>query len=85
MTLSIAKPVLRTDGVAFTVMTNDFIKRDCLITREALVKLTNLPGTTIDPMEIFRAFEAKINGVARRMVTANVAGNPLQLRPESFH
>jgi hypothetical protein len=80
-----AKPALTKDGVAFTVVTAEFITRDCLITKEALVKLTNMPTENIDPLEIFHAFEAKINGVARRLVNANVPGDPLQLGPHSFH
>jgi hypothetical protein len=84
MTQAIAEPTLTENGVAFTVSV-DFIKRDCIISKEALAKLSLLQNGIADPMETFRAFEAKINGVARRMVVANVQGTPLQLGPDSFH
>lgn len=84
MNRPIAEPILTKNGVAFTVSV-DFVKRDCVISEEALAKLSALQPGTSDPIETFRAFEAKINGVARRMVAANVQGTPLQLGPDSFH
>lgn len=84
MTQTIAGPTLTESGVAFTVSV-EFIKRDCIISREALAKLAALQSGGDDPMETFHAFEAKINGVARRMIAANVQGTPLQLGPNSFH
>ncbi|MGZ3236932.1 MAG: DUF1488 family protein [Burkholderiaceae bacterium] len=76
-------PVLTENGVAFTVNV-DFVQRDCIITKDALTKLAQLQSGMVDLMETFHAFEAKINGVARRMVVANVKGTPLQLGPLSF-
>lgn len=84
MTQPAAEPMLTENGVAFTVSV-DFVKRDCVISKDALVKLSRLQTGVADPMETFRAFEAKINGVARRMITANVQGTPLQLGPHSFY
>lgn len=84
MTDHIAEPHLTKDGVAFTVRVES-VNRDCLISREALAKLSSLRNGISDPMETFRAFEATINGVARRMVTARVPGTPLLLGPDSFH
>lgn len=75
--------MLTENGVAFTVSV-DFVKRDCIISRDALAKLSHLQAGMVDLMETFRAFEAKINGVARRMVVANVKGSPLQIGPLSF-
>lgn len=84
MIQSTAEPTLTESGVAFTVSV-DFIKRDCIISRDALAKLSALQSGIDDPLATFRAFEAKISGVARRMIAANVPGTPLQLGPDSFH
>lgn len=79
------RPTVSQEGVSFTV-TVDFIRRDCLITIEALHKLCAVKREDPDEdiMKIFNAFEAKINGVARRLVAAGVAGSPLTLHPETF-
>ncbi|HYD60945.1 MAG TPA: hypothetical protein VEC35_11350 [Noviherbaspirillum sp.] len=79
-----AGPTLTNDGVTFTVVTTDFVKRDCLVSNEALAQLSSLASGTIDPMATFHVFEAKIQGVARRLVNANVPGSPLRLGPQSF-
>jgi hypothetical protein len=78
------QPHLIDNGIAFTVRV-DSIDRECVISNDALAKLSEMQSGTHDPMQTFHAFEAKINGVARRLVTANVPGNPLQLGPNSFH
>jgi len=78
-------PRLLKKGIKFTVCV-EFVDHDCLVTLEALNKLANLPeGAAADPMAIFRAYEAQIYGVARRLVAANVQGRPLLLGPHSFH
>lgn len=84
MTPPTAQPQMTDDGVAFTVRV-DSVNRNCLISKEALAKLSELRSGNSNPMEMFRAFEATINGVARRMVAANVQGTPLKLGPGSFH
>jgi hypothetical protein len=84
MTDTAVQPTLIKDGIAFTVRV-DCVNRDCLISNAALAKLSQLRSGASDPMEVYRAFEATINGVARRMVAANVPGTPLQLGPDSFH
>lgn len=81
---SAAQPQITESGVTFTVRV-DSTNRDCVISREALAKLSRLRPGVSDPMETFQAFEAMINGVARRMVAARVPGTPLRLEPESFH
>ena len=78
------QPQMTDSGVTFTVRV-DSVNRDCVISTEALAKLSRLRPGVSDPMETFRAFEATINGVARRMVTARVPGSPLKLGPDSFH
>lgn len=72
------------NGIAFTVRV-DSVDHECVISNDALAKLSELQSGAHDPMETYCAFEAKINGVARRLVAANVKGNPLQLGPNSFH
>jgi hypothetical protein len=79
-----ARAQMTEEGVTFTVRL-DSINRECIISKEALSKLSQLKSGISDPMETFRAFEATITGVARRMVAANVQGTPLQLGPNSFH
>jgi hypothetical protein len=83
MTQSATEPNITTAGIAFTVRV-DSVNRDCIISNEALAKLCKLKDGNPDPVETFRAFEATINGVARRLVTAGVPGTPLMLGPHSF-
>lgn len=80
------QPRLTEKGVAFTVVV-DAVKRECLITQQALHTLSasKRGASSDDIMEIFRAFEANINGIARRLVGAGVAGAPLVIRPETFN
>lgn len=84
MTLATEQPQITDNGITFSVRV-DSVKRDCVISTAALSKLSQLKDGISDPMDTFRAFEATINGVARRMVAANVPGTPLQLGPDSFH
>jgi hypothetical protein len=84
MTLPTEQPHLTDQGVAFAVRV-DFARRECVISLDALAKLSALRSGASSPLDTFRAFEARINGVARRMVAANVPGDPLQLGPNSFH
>jgi hypothetical protein len=83
MTQSTTEPNITKTGIAFTVRV-EFVNRDCLISNEALAKLCKLRDGNPDPIETFRAFEATINGVARRLVAAGVPGDPLLLGPQSF-
>lgn len=83
MTHSITKPSLSEGGITFTVVV-DSVKRECLITPQALYKLSAYKTEDVDIMEIFHNFESNIEGVARRLVAAGVAGTPLVMRPETF-
>lgn len=79
-------PHLSDEGVAFTV-TVDSIDRECLIEDEALQQLSQLrsrDAAASDTLEVFHAFESKINGVARRLVAAGVQGTPLVLTRNTF-
>ncbi|QAU33338.1 DUF1488 family protein [Janthinobacterium sp. 17J80-10] len=80
------QPALTGDGVAFTVRV-DSLDRACLITKEALQELSRLKSKEspqVSTMEVFHAFEATINGVARRLVFAKVPGTPLRLGANTF-
>jgi len=77
------QPQIADSGSAFSVRV-DSIRRDCVISTEALSKLSQLKPGAKTPMETFLAFEASINGVARRMVAARVPGTPMLLGPDSF-
>ena len=80
------QPLPTAEGVVFTVQV-DSLNRECLITDEALDKLSahkNINFADSDKMDIFHAFEDTINGVARRLVAARVPGTPLMMRSRTF-
>lgn len=80
------QPLLTRGGVVFTVRV-DSLDRECLVTEEALHKLSELKTidvADVDTMDIFHAFEDTINGVARRLVAARVPGTPLMMGPHTF-
>jgi len=83
MTQTTTEPIITKSGIAFTVRV-EFVNRECIVSNEALAKLSKLRDGNADPIETFRAFEATINGVARRLVAAGVPGDPLLLGPQSF-
>lgn len=85
MTHSIEDLAIVNGGVAFTVMTLECTRHACIISKEALLSLSRLKSQDFGPMEIFHANEARIRGVARRMIAARVKGSPLQLDAHSFH
>lgn len=86
MSHAINQPCLSEEGITFTVVV-DSVKRECLITPQALHKLSSFKGDDedVDMMEIFHSFESNISGVARRLVAAGVEGTPLVMRPETFN
>jgi hypothetical protein len=86
MKQTIASPHMTGEDVTFTVNV-DSLKRECLIKKEALQQLSAMrsPHTAdVSTMDVFRAFEGAINGVARRLVAAGVPGTPLVLTPNTF-
>jgi hypothetical protein len=84
MTKAVAEPHVAEEGVAFTVEVG-FVDRECLISRNALVHLQRIKGgPLLDLMEIYRASEEQIHGVARRLVVAGVSGSPLVLGAAYF-
>ncbi|HYD95333.1 MAG TPA: DUF1488 family protein [Noviherbaspirillum sp.] len=86
MNQQLNQPSLSEQGVTFTVVV-DSVKRECLITPQALQKLSALgrEDSEADMLEIFHAYEANISGVARRLVAAGVAGSPLVMSAETFN
>jgi hypothetical protein len=83
---TLPQPHKTSEGVAFTVSV-EYIHYECLITDDALKKLSVLGSATdseIDSMRIFHAYEAKINGIARRLVAAGVQGSPLRVNASSL-
>jgi hypothetical protein len=78
-----SQPHLISNGIAFTVSV-DCVKRDCVVFADALTKLSELAPGESDLMQTFLAYEANINGIARRLVSAGVPGTPLQLGIKNF-
>lgn len=65
----------------------DSVGHKCVVTRDALHKLSELKSiddADADMMDLFHAYEAMIGGVARRLVAARVPGNPLVMSPATF-
>jgi hypothetical protein len=77
-------PHLVSDGVAFAVYV-DYVKCDCIISSDALSQLSEFGTGEADLVKTFCAYEANINGVARRMIAAGVKGSPVQLGVKHFH
>lgn len=80
------QPLPTSEGVVFTVCV-DSLNRECLITDEALDRLSvhkNIDFADAGKMDVFHAFEDTINGVARRLVAARVPGTPLMMRSTTF-
>lgn len=83
MTKAVTEPRVADEGVAFTVEVG-FVDRECLVSRNALAHLRRMKGGQMDYMEVYRAFEDQIHGVARRLVVAGVSGEPLILGSAYF-
>lgn len=81
--MALSQPHLAGNGVAFTVSV-EFVKRNCIISADALTKLSELGTGEADLMQTFLAHEANIAGVARRLVAAGVSETPLRLDTKSF-
>lgn len=79
-----SQPHLVNDGVAFTVCV-DYVERNCIISTDALTKLSQMGAGDADLMKTYCAYEANINGIARRLVGAGVPHSPLWLDAKNFH
>ena len=77
------EPGLTNEGVVFSVEV-DSVEREFLILKSALVYLCKLQGFTMDFMNTYRACEARIHSVARRIAATAPKGVPLVLNTACF-
>lgn len=76
-------PALTSDGVTFSVLV-EYKFHECLVSPEALSNLSQSIGKELDLIATYSAYEAKITGVARRLVMAGVNSTPILLGPQNF-
>jgi hypothetical protein len=81
---ALPEPVLSAEGVHFVVSVEHTL-HDCLITSEALERLARELGFSMNAMNTYRAFEARINSVARSLLLRGRVAEPLVLEPACFH
>jgi hypothetical protein len=79
----IKEPGLTTEGIVFSVEV-DSVEREFLILKSALDYLCKLQGFTMDFMNTYRACEARIHSVARRLAAGAPRGAPLVLNTACF-
>ncbi len=79
----IKEPGLTTEGILFSVEV-DSVEREFLILRSALDYLCKLQGFTMDLMNTYRACEARIHSVARRLAASAPKGSPVVLNTACF-
>jgi hypothetical protein len=77
------EPGLTNEGVVFSVEV-DSVEREFLILKSALLYLCKLQGFTMDFMNTYRACEARIHSVARRLAATAPRGAPLVLNTACF-
>jgi hypothetical protein len=82
-TLDKAETRLADEGVFFRV-TVGCAERECMVSKNALAHLCRVQGYAMNPMNTYLAFEAKIRGVARRLVAAGESTSPLVLGAAYF-
>lgn len=80
---SFKEPCLTEEGVVF-MLEIDSVARECVVSRTALQHLCRLQGFTMDLMNTYRACEAKIHSVARRLLKSGAQGTPLVLGTAAF-
>ena len=81
--MNTSQPKLTNAGVAFTVYV-DYVPHACLISAEALSELSELGSAKAGMMDTYRAYEANINGIARRLVAAGVQSTPVRVEKRNF-
>jgi hypothetical protein len=79
----VQEPGLTQEGVRFSVEV-DSVERECLILKSALAHLCKLQGFTMDFMNTYRACEARIHSVARRLAASGNRDAPLILNTACF-
>ena len=77
------EPRLADEGVYFRVA-NGAAERECLISKNVLAYLGRHQGHIMSFMNTYRACEARIQSVARRLVTAGESASPLVLGTAYF-
>jgi hypothetical protein len=83
MSKTLVEPRVADEGVVFTV-TAGFVERECIVSKNALAYLARLQGHTMNFMNTYLAFEARIHAVARRLVIAGESASPLILGAAYF-
>jgi hypothetical protein len=78
-----AEPREADEGVYFQVEAGS-IGRECLVSKNALAYLSRMQGHSMNFMNTYRACEARILAVARRLVLAGESGSPLVLGTAYF-
>lgn len=76
-------PKASDEGVSFTVEVG-FSNRECLISRNALSRLSRTKTGQSDLMAVYLACEDEIHTVARRLAVAGVSGSPLVIGASNF-
>ncbi|WP_395824325.1 DUF1488 family protein [Collimonas sp.] len=71
-----AAPRLTNAGVLFSVVV-EFQQYQCLVPRATLSNLSHSTDPKLDLLGTYRAFQSKIEGVARRLIGAGIVGQPL--------
>ena len=77
------EPGLITEGIVFSVEV-DSVEREFLILKSALDYLCKLQGFSMDFMNTYRACEARIHSVARRIASTAPGGARLVLNTACF-
>jgi hypothetical protein len=83
MSRVMAEPRLTDEGIYFSVA-HDNSDRICLVSRNALAYLCRGQGQPANFMSAYRASEARIVAVARRLVAAGESASPLVLGAAYF-
>ncbi|KAF3998061.1 DUF1488 family protein [Glaciimonas immobilis] len=80
----VAAPRLTRAGILFSV-TVDYRQYLCLVPAATLAILSHSKDPKLDLLITYCAFRTKIEGVARRVINAGVAGVPVVVSSIYFH
>lgn len=81
---ALAAPRLTRAGILFSVVV-DYQHYQCLVSATTLADLSHSKDPKLDLLDTYRAFQTKIEGVARRVISAGVAGVPVLVGSGYFH
>ncbi len=70
-------------GIVFSVVV-EFQEYRCLVPRATLSYLSHSIDPKLDLLGTYRAFQTKIEGVARRLIGAGIVGKPLIISSDYF-